>query len=779
MDKAQSGLGNLEPPTSSDQDQQPPSQPGNLSGGVEGTDNAIKSRSCFACRRRKVKCNKKQPCENCVKMQMPCNYPTTSRGKLLASSPELLRTIQSLAQAVHTLEPALRQRQIEPAPRPVSPRPAPQPGPQISLPQSSSQQRMLPEIPPSQLPTQAGVDVGREWVSATRTPDSAGGRLVRDQGKLTYVKESPWNALNLRVYQPPGASVSESEDEDDDEGEEEGDFASKEEEPQPDYSFFLGLDPGPDNASSLQPPPQARMLLWSIFKENIDPMTKIVHVPTLEPRLVDAMRQDHRPSDSLEALCFAIFFGSVTSLSNEECQSLFSEDRSTLCSRFRLGVERALAKCKLVSTDDLEVLQAFVLYLVLLRNHSAQLSWKLTGLAARLGQSLGLHRSGDFGLPLFQLELRRRLWWQIAILEAPASEDSASEYTLLEVSSFDAQLPRNLDDRDLFPDMTDYPDRQETFTDTTFILLRCEITDIMRTMSDSRRYLVEMGKRLCDMSLQERHMWVQSCEQHLFLRYSRLCSPSSPLQWATQQLVSILTRKLRLHIQEPLQRHTTLTESERDRLFEDAVETLETTFKLRTDPRTHKWHWFFHSFNQWEALAYVLYCLCLQPLGKKAKRGWRAVEEMAVLRWNPMSSGIHREARQWRQIMRMMDQAKAQRRKALQAAKRRQSASVPSTGSASASVDVRGPPPDSMGAAVESACGSHEDVAEGMTYPALSTQQEQPLDDPGRMSFSDHNALFWLDQHETDGDADQMPGLDFGEDIPDFTSADFNMGGFP
>lgn len=133
----------------------------------------------------------------------------------------------------------------------------------------------------------------------------------------------------------------------------------------------------------------------------------------------------------------------------------------------------------------------------------------------------------------------------------------------------------------------------------------------------------------------------------------------------TSTLAAILTRKVRLQIQNPLQRHAILTTAEHEMLFEVAIETIELTYKLRTDPRIQKWHWFFSSYNQWHALAYTIFCLCVQPLGKKANRAWRAVEETVVLRWNDMSAGIRREAHQWRHIMRMLDQAKSRKRQAV------------------------------------------------------------------------------------------------------------------
>lgn len=206
------------------------------------------------------------------------------------------------------------------------------------------------------------------------------------------------------------------------------DFETQEGSPQTDYSFILGLDTSSLDITSLRPPRETRLRLWEVFKENVEPVTKVFHMPTMEPKIFEALQQDQRPFDGIEAICFSAYLGAVTSLTSQECESIFHEDRSVLCSRYLLGVERVLAKCRLTSTDDLQVLQAFILYLVLLRNHKAHLSWQLTGLAARIGHSLGLHREGDFGISLFEMEMRRRLWWYIAILEAPASEDYSSEY---------------------------------------------------------------------------------------------------------------------------------------------------------------------------------------------------------------------------------------------------------------------------------------------------------------------------------------------------------------
>jgi hypothetical protein len=42
--------------------------------------NARNPRSCVTCKRRKVKCDRKSPCANCVKAQIQCKYPPPGRA---------------------------------------------------------------------------------------------------------------------------------------------------------------------------------------------------------------------------------------------------------------------------------------------------------------------------------------------------------------------------------------------------------------------------------------------------------------------------------------------------------------------------------------------------------------------------------------------------------------------------------------------------------------------------------------------------------------------------
>lgn len=172
-----------------------------------------------------------------------------------------------------------------------------------------------------------------------------------------------------------------------------------------------------------------KMNLWRIYKERVEPLTKLLPLLSLEHAVVGSDTMD-APA-GLQCIRLAVYYGAVTSLGVEECIMLFGDGQAQVLSRMREELEGLFAKAKLLDTGDIRPLQALTLYLVSLRHHEPRLSWKLSGLAIRLAQNFGLHREDSFlELTKFEAEMRRRLWWQLANMDAPSAEDYSGEYTL-------------------------------------------------------------------------------------------------------------------------------------------------------------------------------------------------------------------------------------------------------------------------------------------------------------------------------------------------------------
>lgn len=192
---------------------------------------------------------------------------------------------------------------------------------------------------------------------------------------------------------------------------------------------------------ALHPSQQNARLFWEIYKQNVDPLVKVLHVPTFEPVLLEAISNPEKVTKSLEPLMFAIYYGAVTSMTAKECADQAGEDRAAMLHRYRFGLEQGLARANFLFCDEMIILQAFVVFLILLRrNDDARKIWTLTGLAVRIAQTLGIHRDGShFGLTPFNIEMRRRLWWQVCILDARSSEDHGCDPTIVE-AQFDTKM---------------------------------------------------------------------------------------------------------------------------------------------------------------------------------------------------------------------------------------------------------------------------------------------------------------------------------------------------
>jgi hypothetical protein len=133
----------------------------------------------------------------------------------------------------------------------------------------------------------------------------------------------------------------------------------------PDYSEDLLL--GGDSIGSLkelQPTPSQIFRLWQVYLDRVNPLTKIIHVPTIQPYLVDATSGSHSLPKTMEALLFSIYTMAVVSLTEEECLDILGYPAKEAFRRFSAGVRMSLINMSFLKAHDLTTLQALVLHLV-------------------------------------------------------------------------------------------------------------------------------------------------------------------------------------------------------------------------------------------------------------------------------------------------------------------------------------------------------------------------------------------------------------------------------
>ena len=114
----------------------------------------------------------------------------------------------------------------------------------------------------------------------------------------------------------------------------------------------------------LHPDPQQIPYYWQAFAENVDPMIKLGHAPTMKVMIMNASNDLSGVARGFECLMFAMYHAAVTSLAPQECSDRLGASKSELLEKYRFGVEQALARAGLLNTQEIVVLQAFVTFLV-------------------------------------------------------------------------------------------------------------------------------------------------------------------------------------------------------------------------------------------------------------------------------------------------------------------------------------------------------------------------------------------------------------------------------
>ena len=301
------------------------------------------------------------------------------------------------------------------------------------------------------------------------------------------------------------------------------------------------------------------------------------------------------------------------------------------------------------------------------RHDDTRFVWTLTGLAIRIAQSLGLHRDGTtFNLSPYEVELRRRLWWHVCVIDMRASEDHGSNPSIAE-TSFDTQMPLNINDEDLSPDMEKAPVPRVGGTEMTFCLVRFEVSRTTRKFLELPGEPTQPDEAAAVVRLKEK--WIEECRVTLEENYLKHCDTADPLSWVSATVVRLIMAKMWLMLHHPFQHHddgSELPVEIRNRLFESSIEVIEYARLLEIAHATQQWGWLFRTYVQWHPIAFILSELCMRTEGDNVDRAWNAVNGV-FNDWGEQVTRAHK-GMLWRPMNKLM--AKAQRaREAAQAKK--------------------------------------------------------------------------------------------------------------
>lgn len=428
--------------------------------------------------------------------------------------------------------------------------------------------------------------------------------------------------------------------------------------------FIFGFYSLSHSLREYHPPFPKVSVFWDIYKENVAPLITIIHKPTARKLLVEAAQTPDSLDKNQEALVFSVYLSAIVSSSPAECLSRLGEDRTFAIKRYRFAVEQALARANLLNTQSLVLLQAAVLFLICVRREDdSKFVWSMSSIILRLAQGLGLHRDGtNFALKPFETEMRRRLWWHICLMDIRSSEDHGTD-PLINDSMYDTRLPLNVNDDDIYQEMTEVPAEREGCTDVTFCLVRCEITCALRRANYScpgSRAFKMMGS---GPSIERCEKMIQIISSRVEERYIKHCDMNIPIHWASATVARLILAKLWLIVHHPMTRKdrvVNVSQATRESLFLTAIEVLEFGRLLESDPKTAKWGWLFRTNMQWHGVAFVLSEVCVRPICPVTDRAWNAVNSL-YSDWSLQAT--HKKGMLWRPLAALMKRAAATRSK--------------------------------------------------------------------------------------------------------------------
>jgi len=301
-------------------------------------------------------------------------------------------------------------------------------------------------------------------------PQDRTGKLYSGRGKTWYIDSTLWKNLGQDDFNP-------SSDEEDNADEQEGAVSKPVLSEDPVSTYLLGG--GASAGRSLldyHPTYDIAIKLWNTYLSHVEPIAKLVHVPTGLAMVQRAAANPSTASKATECLLFAIYHLAVVAMSDNECQELLGQTRSVLQSRYYEAVRQAMVNASFLRTSELMVLQAYIMFLLSVRSsYDPQTFWILTGIAVRIAQRMGLHRDGEaLGLKPFDVEIRRRVFWQLLPLDGMSAQILGTGIAVPH-SSWDTKQALNVDDKDIWPDMTEKPVERTGATDMIFCRCRAEV----------------------------------------------------------------------------------------------------------------------------------------------------------------------------------------------------------------------------------------------------------------------------------------------------------------
>lgn len=246
--------------------------------------------------------------------------------------------------------------------------------------------------------------------------------------------------------------------------------------------LILGADFSNTSIEDLLPDPIHVFRLWQIYLDKVNPLNKIIHVPTVQPYVLEITTNISNVPLDYQALVFSILSMATLSLEDDEAIQMLGMTKEKALQTFNAGAKAALVRFNYLKNHNMTSLQALLIYLLSLESRvDTHAAWVMSATALRLALKMGFHHDGEtLGLTPYETEMRRRIWWSLYLHDFKLGMFSGLSQQSRFNSKWDTKIPSNLNDADLFPGSTEPVRAREGPTEMIFVMMVCEVFDFKR-----------------------------------------------------------------------------------------------------------------------------------------------------------------------------------------------------------------------------------------------------------------------------------------------------------
>lgn len=222
--------------------------------------------------------------------------------------------------------------------------------------------------------------------------------------------------------------------------------------------------------------------------------------------------------------------------------------------------------------------------------------------------------------------MRRRLWWQILIMDSRSAQLSGAAIDAHFHLFWNTKRPLNVNDADLSPAMRDLPKEHEGVTEMLFCSIRFEVGECMLQLKSLQTSALT-GRP----SIAQQDRAIDELENRIESRFLKKCDPSIPLHLLATYLGRAAICSMRLSAHHPRQdpdKGASLLQNEKDMLFTIGLQVLVYDHLAYSTKSIEGYLWHVIMQFQFEAFILVLTELLSRVEGEAVDRAWMQVNQV-------------------------------------------------------------------------------------------------------------------------------------------------------